>query len=283
MKKFVKKLGALALAAGLVFGANFPTAQAAKEFEGQKVKVGVVGEADKELWQVVAEKAKKDEGIEIEITNFSDYNLPNAAVEDGSLDLNAFQHIIFLEEWNKANKGKVVNIGFTYVEPQGIYSEKVKSLDELKAKDGAKIAIPNDVTNQGRALLTLELAGLIEVDDAKGILASVSDVTKNDKNIKVSTFHIVKNFVLLNHRFFYVDAAVINGNYAADANLTVKDALFVDATDKAKLKDEYKNIIAVKESEKDNKLYKKVVEIFQSDEIAKKIEELSKNSKIPVW
>lgn len=279
MKKFVKKLGALALAAGLVFGASFPTAQAAKEFEGQKVKVGVVGEADKELWQAVAEKAKKDEGIEIEITNFSDYNLPNAAVEDGSLDLNAFQHIIFLEEWNKANKGKVVNIGFTYVEPQGIYSEKVKSLDELKAKDGAKIAIPNDVTNQGRALLTLELAGLIEVYDAIGILASVSDVTKNDKNIKFEEVDASQTARSLKD----VDAAVINGNYAADANLTVKDALFVDATDKAKLKDEYKNIIAVKESEKDNKLYKKVVEIFQSDEIAKKIEELSKNSKIPVW
>ena len=259
MKKFVKKLGALALAAGLVFGASFPTAQAAKEFEGQKVKVGVVGEADKELWQAVAEKAKKD--------------------EDGSLDLNAFQHIIFLEEWNKANKGKVVNIGFTYVEPQGIYSEKVKSLDELKAKDGAKIAIPNDVTNQGRALLTLELAGLIEVDDAKGILASVSDVTKNEKNIKFEEVDASQTARSLKD----VDAAVINGNYAADANLTVKDALFVDATDKAKLKDEYKNIIAVKESEKDNKLYKKVVEIFQSDEIAKKIEELSKNSKIPVW
>ena len=279
MKKFVKKLGALALAAGLVFGASFPTAQAAKEFVGQKVKLGLVAEADKELWHAVAEKAKKDEGIEIEITNFSDYNLPNAAVEDGSLDLNAFQHIIFLEEWNKANKGKVVNIGFTYVEPQGIYSEKVKSLDELKAKDGAKIAIPNDVTNQGRALLTLELAGLIEVDDAKGILASVSDVTKNEKNIKFEEVDASQTARSLKD----VDAAVINGNYAADANLTVKDALFVDATDKAKLKDEYKNIIAVKESEKDNKLYKKVVEIFQSDEIAKKIEELSKNSKIPMW
>ena len=253
MKKFVKKLGALALAAGLVFGASFPTAQAAKEFEGQKVKVGAVGEADKELWQAVAEKAKKDEGIEIEITNFSDYNLPNAAVEDGSLDLNAFQHQIFLDSYLQE--------------------------DELKAKDGAKIAIPNDVTNQGRALLTLELAGLIEVDDAKGILASVSDVTKNEKNIKFEEVDASQTARSLKD----VDAAVINGNYAADANLTVKDALFVDATDKAKLKDEYKNIIAVKESEKDNKLYKKVVEIFQSDEIAKKIEELSKNSKIPVW
>lgn len=135
------------------------------------------------------------------------------------------------------------------------------------------------MTNQGRALLTLELAGLIEVDDAKGILASVSDVTKNEKNIKFEEVDASQTARSLKD----VDAAVINGNYAADANLTVKDALFVDATDKAKLKDEYKNIIAVKESEKDNKLYKKVVEIFQSDEIAKKIEELSKNSKIPMW
>ena len=277
MKNTFKKFATLTFAAGLLAGAVAPNVHAAKEFEGKKVKVGVVGDADKELWQFVADKAKKDEGIEIEVVNFSDYNQVNPATADGSLDLNAFQHIIFLNEWNKANKGDLVSLGFTIVEPLGLYSEKVKKVDELK--EGAKIAIPNDPTNQGRALLTLEQAGLIEVDDAKGILASVKDVTKNDKKLVFEELEASQTARSLKD----VDAAVINGNYAADSGLTVKDAVFVDVSDKTKIKDDYKNIIVAKGDQKDNKLYKKVVEIYQTDEVAKKIEELSKNSKIPVW
>ena len=277
MKNTFKKFATVTFAAGLLAGAFAPSVHAAKEFEGQKVKVGVVGDADKELWEFVAEKAKNDEGIEIEVVNFSDYNQVNPATEDGSLDLNAFQHIIFLNEWNKANKGDLVSLGFTIVEPLGLYSEKVKKVDELK--EGAKIAIPNDPTNQGRALLTLEQAGLIEVDDAKGILASVKDVTKNDKKLVFEELEASQTARSLKD----VDAAVINGNYAADSGLTVKDAVFVDVSDKTKIKDDYKNIIAAKGDQKDNKLYKKVVEVYQTDEVAKKIEELSKNSKIPVW
>lgn len=277
MKKWVKTLGTIAVTAGLVFGAVAPTTLAAGEFDGQTVKVGVVGDSDKQLWDFVAEKAKKDEGINVEVVNFTDYNLINGAIADGSLDLNAFQHIIFLEQWNKENKGDIVSIGFTIVEPLGIYSEKVKSLDEIG--DGAKVAIPNDPTNQGRALLTLEAAGLIEVDDAKGILVSTKDVTKNDKNLVFEELDAAQTARSLKD----VDAAVINGNYAADAGLTVKDALYVDVQDKTKIKDEYKNIIATRGADKENPLFKKVVEIYQTDEVAKKIEELSKNSKIPVW
>lgn len=277
MKKWVKTLGIIAVTAGLVFGAVAPTALAAGEFDGQTVKVGVVGDSDKQLWDFVAEKAKKEEGINVEVVNFTDYNLINGATADGSLDLNAFQHIIFLEQWNKENKGDIVSIGFTIVEPLGIYSEKVKSLDEIG--DGAKVAIPNDPTNQGRALLTLEAAGLIEVDDAKGILVSTKDVTKNDKNLVFEELDAAQTARSLKD----VDAAVINGNYAADAGLTVKDALYVDVQDKTKIKDEYKNIIATRGADKENPLFKKVVEIYQTDEVAKKIEELSKNSKIPVW
>lgn len=277
MKKWVKTLGTIAVTAGLVFGAVAPTALAAGEFDGQTVKVGVVGDSDKQLWDFVAEKAKKEEGINVEVVNFTDYNLINGATADGSLDLNAFQHIIFLEQWNKENKGDIVNIGFTIIEPLGIYSEKVKSLDEVA--EGAKIAIPNDPTNQGRALLTLEAAGLIEVDDAKGILVSTQDVTKNDKKLVFEELDAAQTARSLKD----VDAAVINGNYAADAGLTVKDALYVDIQDKTKIKDEYKNIIATRGADKDNKLFNKVVEIYQTDEVAKKIEELSKNSKIPVW
>lgn len=277
MKKFIKQLSAITLAAGLVFGAGAAVHANDKQFDGQTVKVGVVGDSDKDLWKYVAELAKEKEGITIEIENLSDYNVPNQAVQDGSLDLNAFQHIIFLEEWNKANKGSIVPIGFTIVEPLGLYSEKVEKLEDLK--DGATIAIPNDPTNGGRALLALEIAGLIEVDDAKGILPTIKDVTKNEKNLKFEELEASQTARSLKD----VDAAIINGNYAADAGLKVEDALFVDVEDKEKLNDAYKNVIATREEDKDNPLYLKVVEIYQSEEVAKKIDELTKGSKIPVW
>lgn len=277
MKKWIKQLGVVSLAASLLVGAGATAHAATKEFDGKVVKVGVVGDSDKELWKYVAELAKEKEGIIIEVENLTDYNIPNQAVQDGSLDLNAFQHQIFLDEWNKANKGDIVSIGFTIVEPLGLYSQKVEKLADLK--DGATIAIPNDPTNGGRALLALELAGLIEVDDAKGILPTVKDVTKNEKNLKFEELEASQTARALQD----VDASVINGNYAADAGLTVEDALFVDVENKDKLNDAYKNLIATRKADKDNPLYKKVVEIYQSEEVAKKIEEVTKGSKLPVW
>ncbi|MDO4431884.1 MAG: MetQ/NlpA family ABC transporter substrate-binding protein [Aerococcaceae bacterium] len=277
MKKFIKQLSVASLVAGLALSTGAATFAAEKAFDGQTVKVGVVGDSDKELWEYVAQLAKEKEGIVIEVENLTDYHIPNVAVQDGSLDLNAFQHIIYLEKWNEENKGDIVSIGFTIVEPLGLYSEKVEKLEDLQ--DGAKIAIPNDATNGGRALLALELAGLIEVDDAKGILPTVKDITKNDKKLEfeeVDAAHTARSLK-------DVDAAIINGNYAADAGLTVADALFVDVEDKEKLNDAYKNIIATRKADAENPLYKKVVEIYQTEEVAKKIDELTKGTKITAW
>lgn len=277
MKKFIKTISTVALAAGLLAQTGVGVFAAEKEFDGQVVKVGVVGDSDKDIWKYVAQLAKEKEGIVIEIENLTDYNIPNQAVQDGSLDLNAFQHIIFLEEWNKANNGTIESIGFTIVEPMGLYSEKIEKLEDLQ--DGATIAIPNDPTNQGRALLALEIAGLIEVDDAKGILPTTADVTKNDKNLKFEELEASQTARALKD----VDASIINGNYAADAGLLITDAIFSDGEDATKLNDLYKNIIATRKEDKDNPLYKKVVEIYQTKEVADKINELTKGSKITVW
>lgn len=277
MKKFIKTISTVALVAGLLAQTGVGVFAAEKEFDGQVVKVGVVGDSDKDIWKYVAQLAKEKEGIVIEIENLTDYNIPNQAVQDGSLDLNAFQHIIFLEEWNKANNGTIESIGFTIVEPMGLYSEKIEKLEDLQ--DGATIAIPNDPTNQGRALLALEIAGLIEVDDAKGILPTTADVTKNDKNLKFEELEASQTARALKD----VDASIINGNYAADAGLLITDAIFSDGEDATKLNDLYKNIIATRKEDKDNPLYKKVVEIYQTKEVADKINELTKGSKITVW
>lgn len=275
MKKFIKSLAALTLAGSLFVGAS--PAQAQGEFEGEKVTVGVVSEAEEQVWEFVAEQALEQEGIELELVLFTDYVQPNIALQDGSTDLNAFQHIAFLEEWNEANDGNLVDIGFSYVTPLGVYSDKITSLDELE--DGAVISIPNDATNGGRALLALELAGLIEVDDAAGILPTVQDVTDNPLNIQFEELDAAQIAQALPD----VDAAVINNTFALDAGLSTEDAIFLDAENPEDLKDEYKNVIAAHADNADNPLYLKVVELYQTDEVAAIIAEASNGGDVPAW
>src|SRR5690554_3057832 len=166
MKKWLKGLSVVGLAASLLVGAASSSTVAAQgEFDGEKVTVGIVSGPAEDVWQVVVDKAAAD-GIEVELILFNDYVQPNIALADGSIDLNAFQHVAFLENWNEANEEDLSPVGFTFVSPMGAYSEKLTSFDELE--DGATIAIPNDPTNGGRAILGLEIAGLIEEDDEAG-------------------------------------------------------------------------------------------------------------------
>lgn len=276
MKKFIKALGTLSLAGSLLVGAA-SAVQAEGEFEGQAVKVGVVSEAEEQVWEFVAEQALEQEGIEIELVLFTDYVQPNVALQDGSTDLNAFQHVAFLQEWNEANDGDLEDIGFSYVTPLGVYSDKVTSLDELE--DGALVAIPNDPTNGGRALLALELAGLIEVDDEAGILPTVNDITENSLNLEFEELEAAQVAQALPD----VDAAVINNTFALDAGLSTEDAIFLDAAKPEDLKDEYKNVIAAKAENADNDLFLKVVELYQTDEVAEKLSEASQGGDVPAW
>lgn len=276
MKKFFKSLGVLSLASSVLVGAT-SAVQAQGEFEGETVTVGVVSEAEEQVWEFVSEQALEQEGIELELVLFTDYVQPNVALQDGSTDLNAFQHVAFLNEWNEANDGNLEALGFSYITPLGVYSESITSIEEIP--EDAVIAIPNDPTNGGRALLGLELAGLIEVDDEAGILPTVSDVTDNPLNIQFEELEAAQIAQALPD----VDAAVINNTFALDAGLSVEDAIFLDAENPADLPDDYKNIIAVNGDNADSELFAKVVELYQTDEVAEKLAEASNGGDVPAW
>lgn len=275
MKKLVKKVSVLALLAGLVAPATAFAED--KPFDGETVRVGVASDDEIEVWEFVAELAEK-EGITLEVELFNDYVQPNVAVASGDLDLNAFQHVAYLEEWNKENDEDLQPIGFTYVSPLGAYSEKVSSLDELT--EGAVLAIPNDPTNGGRALLLLEQAGVIEVDDAAGVLPTLKDITKNDKKLEFKELDAAQVAVSLPD----VDAAIINTNYALDHDLSIEeDAIFVDTEDLAKVNEVYKNVVVTRKDDVENELYKHIVELYQSEEVAEKITEVTDGANVAAW
>lgn len=278
MKKFIKTLTTLLATATLTLGSLGAIAHAETEnsFDGEKVTVGVASDYEQDTWKVVVEKAA-EEGIEVEIVLFNDYVQPNIALQDGSIDLNAFQHVAFLQDWNQANDGDLIPLGFSYVAPIRVYSEKIESLDELA--EGDSIAIPNDATNGGRALLALQQAGVIEVDPEAGILPTVADVTKNDLNLEFVELDAAQ----LPNALPDVAAAIINNNFALDAGLSVDDAIFSDGDDIESLAADYKNVIATREADKDNPLYRHIVELYQSEDVAKKLEEVSNGADLPAW
>ena len=275
MKKWIRVLFAVVLLGVSVVSSNLAVL-ANEEFAGQKVSVGVAGEAEEEVWKIVQEKAAES-GVELEIVLFTDYIQPNIGLQEGSIDLNAFQHVEFLNDWNNSNDGDLVPIGYTYVTPIGVYSEKISSLDELQ--EGDTIAIPNDPTNGGRALLALELAGVIEIDDAAGTLPEVSDITSNPKNIQFEELEAA----ILPTTLPDFAAAVINNTYALDAGLTKEDAIFLDTEDPLTLNDNYKNVIAAHKDNADLPLYRWIVELYQTDEVAQKLDEISQGSDVPAW
>ncbi|XJS10512.1 MetQ/NlpA family ABC transporter substrate-binding protein [Aerococcaceae bacterium WGS1372] len=275
MRKWLKGIATLTLASTLLVSTTAHT-YAQGEFEGEEVTVGLVPGSAEEVWEVVVDKAEAD-GIKVEIVLFNDYAQPNIALQDGSVDLNAFQHVAFLDNWNEANDGDLTPIGFTFVSPMGAYSENITSFEELK--DGDTIAIPNDPTNGGRAILALELAGIIEVDDEAGALATVNDITDNPLNIQFEELDAAQLPVSLPD----VAAAFINLNFAQDAGLDLSDAIFVDADYPEKLNEAYKNVIATREADAENPLYAKIVEYYQSQEVAQAIYDITNNGDKPAW
>lgn len=274
MKKFIYSL---LIAVVTLVGIIPATAFAQGEFEGEKVTIGLASSNALDYWDVVAANALEQEGIEIEFVIFSDYNQPNEALQNGSLDLNAFQGYPFLASWNEENDGTITAIGNTLITPLGLYSDKYESVDDIP--EGGTIAIPNDPSTYGRALQALEIAGLIDVDEAAGIFPEAKDILDNPKNLQFELLDPAMTAVMLQD----VDASIINTGFAADAGLTIGDAIFVDASDLDNVNPMYINVIAAREEDKDNPLYLKIVELFQTDEIAKIIEESSQGALIPVF
>ena len=277
MKSFIKRAvkGLLSMSLLLNLFSFYAFAQD-KPFDGEKVKIGIMTGASEEIWQIVVDKAK-EEGIDVELVTFTDYVQPNNALQDGSLDLNAFQHIAFLDDWNEANNGDIISLGYTFISPMGLYSNKYDGISELP--DGATIAIPNDPINCERAILAMEISGLIEVDKKEDSLASSDDIVDNPKRFKFEELDAAQLSIALDD----VDAAFINMNFATDAGLNIDEAIFVDATEPEKLNEAYKNIISSRGEDKDNKLYHRIVELYQTEEVAKAISDTTNGADRPIW
>ena len=271
---FLTAVAAVTLAA---CGNQTSKQETAKETKpAEHVKVAVVGSAAHEIWDFVADKAKK-ENIDLEVVEMNDYVLPNTALEEGSVQLNAFQHRAYLAQWNKDKGSDIKEIGTTFIVPLYYFSTKYKSLKDLPEK--AKVLVPKEVAIQGRALVALETEGLITLKDGVGTKASLADITSNPRNLEIIEAESAQAPRLLQD----VDAASINGSMAQDAGLKVEDYIFTDADHLETIPKDRFNIIAANAKDADNPTYKKIVALFQSDDVAKKMNEIGPGQYFPVW
>ena len=240
------------------------------------IKVGASVTPHAEILGVAKELLAK-EGYTLEIVEFNDYVLPNTSVEDGELDANYFQHRKYLADFNEENGTHLVEVVPVHYEPFGIYAGKTKSLEELA--DGAKIAVPNDGTNEGRALLLLEAQGLIKLKENVGFTATKLDIVENPKNLEIQELDAAQLVRALSD----VDLAVINGNYAIQGGLNAgKDALAVEDKD-SEATQTYANVLAVKEGHEKDAGILALAKALQSEEVKKFIEENYDGAVIPMF
>ncbi|GLP72565.1 MULTISPECIES: MetQ/NlpA family ABC transporter substrate-binding protein [unclassified Streptomyces] len=217
-----------------------------------------------EILNYVKENLAKKAGLDLEVKEFTDYVTPNTATEDGSVGANYFQNQPYLDDFNKKRGTHIVPVVTVHLEPLGLYSHKVKSADALKS--GATIAVPNDSVNEARALKLLAANGLITLKDGVGNEATPSDITKNPKNLKFKELEAAQTPRSLDD----VDAAVVNGNYAIEADLKpAKDALVLESAKN----NPYGNFLAVKEGNQDDPRVKKLAKLLTSPEVKKFIQD----------
>ncbi len=245
---------------------------ATENTEAEKVVIGVSptphGEIIEELMPKFAEA-----GIELEVVNFDDYVQPNLQLDSGDLDVNYFQHKPYLDSFNSEHGTKLVSVGNVHIEPIGLYSKKITSLDELK--EGDEIIIPNDPSNGARSLLLLEKNGVIKLKDPTDPLATEADITENPKNIKFVPVE-AQNIPTV---YEEAAAAVINSNYAILAGLDpITDSIVIEDKESP-----YANVVAAKEGRENEEKIKKVYEILTSEEAKKFIEEKYKGAVVPAF
>lgn len=266
-----KKILALALAGVLVVGAltgcgSSKSESSEKKTDDKKITVAASATPHAEI----LEEAKillKDKGYELEVKVFDDYVQPNNVVESGEFDANYFQHVPYLEQFNEEKGTHLVVAGKIHYEPFGIYPGTKKDLKDIAKGD--KIAVPNDTTNEARALLLLQDNGIIKLKDGAGIKATVNDIEENPNNIEIVELEAAQVPRVVNE----VAYVVLNGNYALEANYTVKkDALAYEKSDSEAAKT-YVNVIAVKEGNENSEKIKALVDVLKSDSIKKFINE----------
>ena len=290
MKKLASLLLSAALTVGLLAGCGGSTDTPAPEtttpaessapaettsLEGTTLKVGATPAPHAEILEVVKDLLA-EQGITLEIVEFNDYIQPNLAVEDGSLDANYFQHITYMNEFNVSDSTHLVSAAAIHYEPFGLYAGKTASIDELA--DGAQIAVPNDTTNEARALLLLQQEGLITLKEGAGITATKADIAENPKNLEIVELEASQ----IPSRLADVDLAVINGNYAIDAGLSVADALAVESAE-GEAATAYANVLAVKEGRETDPAILALVDALKSDEVKTFIDETYAGAVVAVF
>ena len=267
MKKIIAIVLALTLALSL--------AACGSSADDKTIKVGATPAPHAEILEVIKEELAK-EGWTLEIVEFDDYIIPNTSLEEGALDANYFQHITYMNGFNDERGTHLVSAAEIHYEPFGMYAGKSASIDALP--DGAQIAVPNDATNEARALLLLQQVGLITLKDGAGINATKADIVANPKNIEI----VETKAELLTTTLQDVDMAVINGNYAIDAGLKIADALAVEAADGAAAQ-AYVNVLAVKEGNENSEKIQALVKALKTDAVKAFIESTYAGAVVPMF
>lgn len=244
-----------------------------KAADNSKIKVGVMAGAEAQVAEVAAKVAKEKYGLDVELVTFTDYVTPNAALDDGSIDVNAFQHKPYLDQ-QVADRGyKLTIAGNTFVYPIAGYSKQVKSVAEIQ--DGARIAVPNDPTNLGRSLLLLEQQGLIKLRDKVGLLATVRDIVGNPKNLTIVELDAAQ----LPRSLDDVALSIINTTYASSINLTPqKDGVFVEDKESP-----YVNLIVARQNNVQAENVQNFVKAYQTEEVYKAASEIFQGGVVKGW
>lgn len=244
-----------------------------KEVDTSKIKVGVMAGAEAQVAEVAAKVAKEKFGLDVELVTFTDYVTPNAALDDGSIDINAFQHKPYLDQ-QVADRGyKLTIAGNTFVYPIAGYSKQVTSVEEIQ--DGARIAVPNDPTNLGRSLLLLEQQGLLKLREDVGLLATVRDIVENPKNITIVELDAAQ----LPRSLDDVVLSVINTTYASSINLTPqKDGIFVEDKESP-----YVNLIVAREDNVQAENVQNFVKSYQTEEVYNAASDIFQGGVVKGW
>ncbi len=236
------------------------------------IKVGTVAGPETQVMEVAAEIAEREYGLEVEIIEFTDYVTPNAALADGSLDANAYQHEPYMRSMVEDRGYDVAIAGYTFVYPIGAYSEKYASIDELP--DGATIALPNDPSNEGRALILMHNLGMLELSDPENLEATPLDIAANPRDFEFREIEAAQLPRVLPD----VDLAFINNTFAQPAGLTLDDALIKEGPESP-----YVNLIAVRGGDEEREAIQQLVKSYQTEEVEAKAEELFGAQAVPGW
>lgn len=267
----ISRRAALTVAASAVALIAF-AAPAPSFAEDKSVKVGIMSGEDEDVWRVVTTEAAK-KGLKIETITFNDYTQPNEALERGEIDANAFQHQPYLDNQIKQNGYHIVRVGYTGVWPIGLYSKKHKSVAELP--EGAVIGVPNDPSNEGRALRVLQSEGLIKLKDGTGILATIADVAENPKNIEIKEL----DAGIVGRSIDDLDAGVVNTDWALKSGLSPAERVAQEPI----ADNPYRNFIAVKEENKDADWVKTLVSSYQNDTVKAEFDKVYKGTGLSAY